>query len=125
MLVITEAKQNNFTEGWGQCLAELLAAQKINRDNTLPVHGIVTDGELWQFGKLENDVFTKNKTGLTIDNIDKIFGAIAYLIDKHFESSEIHRNNSYKEAQTIVKKYIPADSNLADELINDRAKEAL
>ena len=42
-----EAKQNNFTEGWGQCLAELVAAQKLNKNNQIPIHGIVTDGELW------------------------------------------------------------------------------
>ena len=32
-----EAKQNNFMAGWGQCLAELLAMQKLNQDETFPV----------------------------------------------------------------------------------------
>lgn len=40
ILVVVEAKQNNFTAGWGQCLAELIAAQKINKTDTIPVHGI-------------------------------------------------------------------------------------
>jgi len=80
LVLITEAKQNNFIEGWGQCLAELIAAQKINKNDAFPVYGIVTDGELWQFGRLVSNIFTKHKTGLTIDNIDKIFGAINYLL---------------------------------------------
>ncbi|MEQ9354020.1 MAG: hypothetical protein RIG63_25990 [Coleofasciculus chthonoplastes F3-SA18-01] len=44
LLVVVEAKQNNFIEGWGQCLAELIAAQKMNQNETQPVYGIVTDG---------------------------------------------------------------------------------
>jgi hypothetical protein len=32
LVVVVEAKQNNFIEGWGQCLAELIAAQKMNKN---------------------------------------------------------------------------------------------
>ena len=81
IILITEAKQNNFTEGWGQCLAEMLASQKINREDMRPVYGIVTDGEVWQFGMLVKDVFTKNRTRLPVDNIDKVFGAVSHLIE--------------------------------------------
>ena len=56
------------------CLAEMLASQKINRDDMLPVYGIVTDGEVWQFGRLVKDVFTKNRTRFPVDNIDRLFG---------------------------------------------------
>jgi hypothetical protein len=28
--LIVEAKQNDFNEGWGQCLAELVASQKLD-----------------------------------------------------------------------------------------------
>jgi len=96
--VVTEAKQNNFTEGWGQCLAEMLASQKINRDDMFPVFGIVTDGEVWQFGMLVKDVFTKNRTRLPVDNIDRLFGALTYLI----EASEKHRTASAKNGGDVV-----------------------
>ena len=78
IFVVVEAKQNNFIEGWGQCLAELVAVQKMNK-NEDSIHGIVTDGELWQFGKLQANLFTKHKERITITNLDKIFGAIGYL----------------------------------------------
>jgi len=81
IIMVTEAKQNNFGEGWGQCLAEMLASQKINREDMRPVYGIVTDGEVWQFGMLVKDVFTKNRTRLPVDNIDKVFGAVSHLIE--------------------------------------------
>jgi hypothetical protein len=80
LVVVVEAKQNNFIEGWGQCLAELIAAQKMNQNETQPVYGIVTDGELWQLGRLVGDVFTKEKTRIAITDLDKLFGAIAFLL---------------------------------------------
>ena len=80
VVVVVEAKQNNFTEGWGQCLAELVAVQKINKNEAIPVHGIVTDAELWHFGKLVGNLFTKNETVLAISELKKVFGGISYLI---------------------------------------------
>ncbi|HEY9705147.1 MAG TPA: hypothetical protein V6C58_22105 [Allocoleopsis sp.] len=80
ILLVVEAKQNNFIEGWGQCLAELVAVQKINQNDINPVFGIVTNGELWQFGKLENNIFTKHKSSLTIDNLAQIFQSIGFLL---------------------------------------------
>jgi hypothetical protein len=79
-LIIVEAKQNNFMEGWGQCLAELVAAQKINQDEASPLYGIVTDGELWQFGRLASKLFTKHKSRITLTDLDTLFGAIGFLL---------------------------------------------
>ena len=76
LIILVEAKKNDFEQGWGQCLAELVAAQKINDDPDTPVYGIVSDGERWQFGKLTGDVFTQHKTSFSIDNIPTLFGAI-------------------------------------------------
>ena len=57
-------------------MAELVAAQKINDDPDVPVYGIVSDGERWQFGKLVGDAFTRNRTSFSIDNVPVLFGAI-------------------------------------------------
>ncbi|MGK7875950.1 MAG: hypothetical protein AB4426_22430 [Xenococcaceae cyanobacterium] len=80
LVVVVEAKQNNFIEGWGQCLAELIAAQKMNKNEEQPVYGIVTDGELWQFGRLLLDIFTKEKIRISVTDLDKLFGAIGFLL---------------------------------------------
>ena len=80
IIVVVEAKWNDFVEGWGQCLAELVAIQKINDDDIKPVYGIVTDGELWQFGRLAKDLFTRHKTALSVSELERVFGAIAYLM---------------------------------------------
>jgi len=80
LLLVVEAKQNDFTKGWGQCLAELVAAQKLNRDEGKTIYGIVTDAEVWQFGKLEGQLFTKNSSRVTIDRVDEVFGAVCSII---------------------------------------------
>ena len=69
LILLVEAKKNDFEHGWGQCLAELVAAQKINDDVDFPVYGIVTDGTLWQFGQLIGNTFTQNRTDFVLANL--------------------------------------------------------
>ena len=76
LILLVEAKKNDFEQGWGQCFAELVAAQKINDNTELPVYGIVTDGTLWQFGQLVGDAFTRNRTNFSLDNLPILFGAV-------------------------------------------------
>lgn len=79
LLIVAEAKKNDFEQGWGQCLAELVAAENINADSIKPVYGIVTDGRLWEFGKLTENIFVKNIMGFTIDELTKLFGALDFV----------------------------------------------
>ena len=76
LIMLVEAKKNDFEIGWGQCLAELVAAQKINEDTEHPVYGIVSDGTFWQIGYLINETFTQNRTSFSVDNLPVLFGAI-------------------------------------------------
>ena len=76
LIMMVEAKKNDFEMGWGQCLAELVAAQKINADAGFPVYGIVTDGALWQFGRLVNDTFTEEPMSFLLQDLPALFGAI-------------------------------------------------
>lgn len=76
LIMFVEAKKNDFEQGWGQCLAEMVAAQKINDDPDFPVYGIVTDGKMWKFGRLVRDTFIQNMTNYTVDNLSILFGAM-------------------------------------------------
>ncbi len=76
LILLVEAKKNDFEQGWGQCLAELVAAQKINDDAAFPVYGIVTDGTLWQFGRLIGDTFTQNRADFALTHLPTLFGAV-------------------------------------------------
>ncbi len=84
LLIAVEAKKNDFGQGWAQCLAELLAAQKINDDTGFLVHGVVTDGKLWEFGRLSEDIFTKNIQSYTVDDLSLLFGVLDFV----FRSAE-------------------------------------
>ncbi len=79
LVIVVEAKKNDFEQGWGQCLAELVAAQKLNGDASRPVYGIVTDGELWKFGTLAGVTFISNKEGYTVGDMAELFGAIHFI----------------------------------------------
>ena len=76
LIILVEAKKNDFEQDWGQCLSELVAAQKINDDPDFPIYGIVTDGTLWEFGRLVSDTFTRNRTNFTLANLPVLFGAV-------------------------------------------------
>jgi hypothetical protein len=82
LVVVVEAKKNDFEQGWGQCLAELIAAQKINDDPSRPVYGVVTDGELWKFGRLVESEFTLEPTGFTLSDLPELFGALVHVLEK-------------------------------------------
>jgi hypothetical protein len=79
LLIAVEAKKNDFEQGWGQCAAEMVAAQKLNDNPNLPLYGIVTDGRFWEFGKLVKDEFFQNTEAYSIDNMTALFGALHFL----------------------------------------------
>jgi len=80
--MIVEAKQDNFENGWAQCIAEMIAAQRLNEKLEQDVFGIVSNGDVWQFGKLKGNFFTKNKQSYLIDDLNKLFAAINYIFQE-------------------------------------------
>jgi hypothetical protein len=86
--LLVEAKQDNFDAAWGQCLAEMIAAQRLNENAEIVVFGITSNGNLWQFGKLEANFFTLNSKFYTIQELDKLFAAVNYV----FQQCEVQLN---------------------------------
>jgi len=78
-LMLVEAKQDNFEAAWGQCIAEMIAAHRLNAELNLTVFGIVSNGNFWQLGKLEENVLTRNTTFYSIQEIDKLTAAVNYI----------------------------------------------
>jgi hypothetical protein len=87
VVLVAEAKQNDFARGWGQCLAEMVAAQRLNGNADLAVYGIVTDGEIWQFGQLVRSVFSKQIARATIDRLEQVYGAVFSVIELAVEKA--------------------------------------
>ncbi|MBC8235885.1 hypothetical protein H8E77_40590 [bacterium] len=79
LLAVAEAKKQDFEGGWAQCLAELIACQKMNADEQLTVYGIVSTGIIWEFGKLKKNVFTRDPLSYTIADPQRVFGILDFV----------------------------------------------
>ena len=84
-LIIVEAKKDNFEEGWGQCLAELVAAQKMNSNQNSRLFGIVSNGKLWEFAVLQQMEFIKNVKYYVLEDLQLLMEALNFIFSNSFE----------------------------------------
>ncbi len=85
IIVIVEAKKDEPTTGFGQCVAEMLAAQRFNveRHNEIPnIYGAATTGTMWQFLKLNAQMLYIDKAVYSIEQCDKIFGILVRMVEQ-------------------------------------------
>jgi hypothetical protein len=85
VIVLIEAKQADLKLGLGQCIAEMVAAQRFNqlKEKPLPViYGCVSSGILWRFLKLEGTVVTIDLTDYAITPINRILGYFVWMAEK-------------------------------------------
>jgi hypothetical protein len=75
-LLVVEAKLDDFERGWGQCLAEMLAAQHLNGVPDQPVFGITTNGRSWEFGVLRGTDFVQQPDPVALFNLDTLGQAL-------------------------------------------------
>lgn len=80
--VLVEAKQDDFDGAWGQCLAEMIAAQRLNEMPDLTIFGITSNGSFWQFSQLKDASFTRNQVFYSIQELDKLFAAVNYVFQR-------------------------------------------
>jgi hypothetical protein len=79
LLVTVEAEHEEFTDGWNLALLQMIASQQINKDKTIPIFAVISNGKYWEFGKLENDLFTKNLNSMSISEPEKVLAVLSYL----------------------------------------------
>ena len=80
IIVVVEAKNDNLEVGLGQCVAEMVAAQRFNAEkgNDIPVvYGATTSGTEWRFLKLEGQTLHIDMTVYQIERCDKVLGILA------------------------------------------------
>jgi hypothetical protein len=79
VVAIVEAKNEDLKAGLGQCIAELVAAQRFNQQENhplCPLYGIVTSGELWKFLQLTDHTIVIDLHNYEIHQINKILGIL-------------------------------------------------
>lgn len=85
IIVLVEAKKDEPTTGFGQCIAEMVAAQRFNaeRGNDIPIiYGAATTGTVWQFLKLEGNSLHIDRTVYAIEQCDKILGVLSSMVEQ-------------------------------------------
>ena len=83
IIVLVEAKKDNPVLGFGQCVAEMLAAQRFNSDrgNDLPcIYGAATTGTMWQFLKLKAQKLYIDSAVYSIGQCDKVLGILSSMV---------------------------------------------
>ena len=85
VITIVEAKNDNIINGFGQCIAEMVAAQQFNANEAnevKTVYGVVTSGNYWQFMKLQQLTVSIDLQDYQIDDIQKIMGILVAMINQ-------------------------------------------
>lgn len=85
IIILVEAKKDEPTTGFGQCIAEMLAAQHFNtqKGNDIPaIYGASTTGTVWQFLKLEGQQLYIDKAPYSIGQCDKILGILSCMVQQ-------------------------------------------
>jgi hypothetical protein len=78
-LLVVEAKKDDFVRGWGQCLAAMLAAQRLNNIPDQTLFGVSTNGRGWEFGKLRGSVFTQEPRTHSLSDLDGLAAALHFV----------------------------------------------
>ena len=84
-IILVEAKRDSLTDGLGQCVAEMVAAQRFNADagNDIPcVYGATTSGTEWLFLKLAGQTLSVDLTVYQLAHCAKILGILASMVSQ-------------------------------------------
>lgn len=83
-VMVIEARKSDIAAGIGQCVATMVAAQRFNQAHQCEiacVYGIVTDGILWRFLRLIDDVVTIDAIDYSIPAVDQVLGILMWILD--------------------------------------------
>lgn len=84
-IVIVEAKKEDTKSGLGQCVAEMVAAQRFNAEAQQPIiaiYGSVSSGTAWKFLKLEEQVVTIDLKDYPMPPVETILGILVWMVQE-------------------------------------------
>ena len=85
VIALVEAKNADVKLGLGQCVAEMIAAQRFNaeKENNIPhIYGTTTSGTNWIFLKLAGQELHIDMSIYTIVQCDKILGILSSMVEQ-------------------------------------------
>ncbi len=81
-VIIIEAKKADLKSGLGQCIAEMVAAQRFNESKNKPIttiYGSVSSGTQWRFLKLDAQTVTIDLSDYPLPPVEQILGFLAWM----------------------------------------------
>ena len=85
VIILVEAKKDSLTDGLGQCVAEMVAAQRFNAEkgNDIPcVYGATTSGTDWLFLKLEGQTLSVDLGVYQLAECARILGILTSMVSQ-------------------------------------------
>jgi tetrahydromethanopterin S-methyltransferase subunit E len=82
-IVVVEAKKADLRSGFGQCVAEMVAADRFNHRKGKAIHhvyGIVTSGTQWRFLQLQNTLLKMDLLDYPLMPIDRLLAQLSWIL---------------------------------------------
>lgn len=76
LLAVVEAKKDDLQGGWAQCAMEMYAMQQINGKPETPIFGTVSNGDQWEFARLQGQVLTQMPLSLPVMPLDQVYAML-------------------------------------------------
>ncbi len=82
-IVVVEAKKADLRSGFGQCVAEMVAADRFNHHRNKPidrVYGIITNGTQWRFLQLQTLTLKMDLFDYPLMPIDRLLAQLCWIL---------------------------------------------
>ena len=82
ILIMVEARKDNINRTLGHCIAQMVAAQRLNQREgyqTKTIFGGVTNGSNWRFLRLEANQLCIDRNDYYINSPEKILGVLVHI----------------------------------------------
>jgi hypothetical protein len=83
IIALVEAKKGVLKDGWGQCIAEMVAAKKLNEIKNRQVeyiYGIVTSGSLWHFFQMQGESISLDPVEYSLLPIERLLAILNWMV---------------------------------------------
>ncbi len=89
IVCVCEAKIGRLNRAIPQAIAQMLGAARFNEQSNDPmpvktIHGVVTDGNVWQFIRLEDKVVTVDANIYYLNDLGTLLGVFKKILDIYF-----------------------------------------
>jgi hypothetical protein len=88
VITLVEAKKGVLKDGWGQCIAEMVAARKFNENrgkSIKHIYGVVTSGSLWHFFQMQGDIVFLDPNEYPLSPVDQLLAILNWMMDDEIQ----------------------------------------